>query len=101
MTRERAPFRDDIDLDDLSKSSWNEYAEICGSALAHSLSDDIGALDYDVEPKVLDALASAKLFTHDILQLAQETADRCRRDYAAYRKDHQLGAFRTVDFVYK
>ena len=28
MTRERAPFRDDIDLDDLSKSEWKEYADI-------------------------------------------------------------------------
>ena len=103
MTRERAPFRDDIDLDDLSKSGWIDYAEICGSALAHAhaLSDEIGALDYDVEPKILDAIEPAKLFRHDILKFALEAADRCRLDFAAYRKDHQLGAFRTVDFVYQ
>lgn len=103
MTRERAPFRDDIELEDLSNSGWNAYAEICGSALAHAhaLSDEIGALDCDVEPKILEAIEPAKLFTHDILQFTQEAADRCRRDFAAYREDHQLGAFRTVDIVYK
>lgn len=36
MTRERAPFRDDIDLDDLSFESWKNYACACGMALAQS-----------------------------------------------------------------
>jgi uncharacterized protein (DUF2252 family) len=55
MVRERAPFRDDINLDDLSKKQWRHYASACGHALAqaHACSDDAGKLDYDIADRRL------------------------------------------------
>jgi uncharacterized protein (DUF2252 family) len=103
MTRERAPFRDDIDLDDLSKSKWKTYAEICGRALAHShaLSDEVGKFDHDIEPMIIKAMGPPKLFIDDILRFAEDAADRARRDHDAFKADHRLGAFRDVDVIYR
>jgi uncharacterized protein (DUF2252 family) len=103
ITRERAPFRDDFDLDDLSKSQWKSYADICGRALAHAhaLSDEVGYLNHDVEPAILQAIEPAELFVEDILCFADEAAERIRRDHCFFRADHALGAFRCVDRVYR
>lgn len=103
MARERAPFRDDIDLESLSKKSWGEYAEVCGRALAlaHARSDDAGEIDYDVEPKILDAINPAELFARDVLDFAQEAAERLRRDHADFCADHKRGAFRNIETVYR
>lgn len=102
MSRERAPFRDDIDLDDLSKSEWKQYAAICGRSLAHAhaLSDDIGELDHDIEPQILKAIAPEKLFIDDILRFAGDAADRLRRDHVTFKLEFALGAFRRTDVVY-
>lgn len=103
LSRERAPFRDDVDLDDLSKSGWKTYAEICGRTLAHvhALSDESGRLDYDVEPAIVEAMAPFDLFVEDVVSFADESAQRVRRDHAAFRADHALGAFSNIDFVYR
>ena len=103
MSRERAPFRDDIDLDELSKSQWMDYAEICGTSLAHAhaLSDDVGELEHDIEPKIVAAIGSQKLFIDDIIRFAGEAADRVRRDHELFIADHELGAFASVDVVYR
>jgi uncharacterized protein (DUF2252 family) len=95
MSRERAPFRDDIDLEDLSKRSWKHYAEACGRALAqaHARSDDAGQLDYDIEPSILEAMQSLDLFTADMLAFAREAAHRVKQDHAYFRQDHRLNAF--------
>jgi uncharacterized protein (DUF2252 family) len=102
MSRERAPYRDDIDLDDLSKKQWMRYAEICGRALAHAhaLSDDVGQLEHDIEPKIMDAVGNRDLFIDDIARFAEEAADRVRRDHEFFIADHELGAFTMVDRVY-
>lgn len=99
MSRERAPFRDDIDLDDLSKKEWKAYARLCGRCLAHAhaLSDDTGRLDYDIEPAILEAIGPEKLFVQDILRYAEEAHARVRDDHRMFREDHALGAFHTVD----
>jgi uncharacterized protein (DUF2252 family) len=103
MSRERAPFRDDIDLDDLSKGEWKEYAETCGEALAHAhaLSDEIGDLDHDIEPKIVDALGTPELFVEDMVRFSMEAADRMERDHLAFRRDHSLGAFEHLDRNYR
>ncbi|WP_110692577.1 DUF2252 domain-containing protein [Salinicola halophyticus] len=103
MSRERAPFRDDIDLDDLSKSEWKEYARICGGVLArvHALSDESGRIDYDVEPAIVDAIGPAALFIEDMVEFATESADRVRRDHAIFREDHARGAFEHLDWVHR
>lgn len=103
MVRERAPFRDDIDLDDLSKKQWRTYARICGGALAHShaLSDEAGLVDHDIEPDILAAMGPDELFVQDLVEFAMETADRVARDHAHYRADYEMGAFRDVDRSYR
>ncbi|MGB7756034.1 MAG: DUF2252 family protein [Salinisphaera sp.] len=102
MSRERAPFRDDIDLDDLSKSDWKDYADICGRMLArvHALSDEAGKLDYDIEPAIVSAIGPPGLFVQDMLEFAIEAADRLRRDHEMFRADHALGAFEHLDIVH-
>ncbi|MEF2552548.1 DUF2252 family protein [Aurantimonas sp. A2-1-M11] len=103
MSRERAPFRDDIDLDELSCKSWKQYARVCGAALAksHALSDDLGQIDYDVEPSIVAAASPRELFFADILRFTEETDARMRRDFAFFCEDHALGAFDRVDMVYR
>ncbi|QWC84195.1 DUF2252 family protein [Nocardioidaceae bacterium] len=103
MVRERAPFRDDIDLDELSKKTWRKYAAICGRSLAqsHALSDEAGLLDHDIEPDILAAMGPRDLFVHDIVEWAMESADRHREDHRHFRRDHELGAFAAVDRVFK
>ncbi len=103
MSRERAPFRDDIDLDALSKKTWKEYAAVCGAALAqaHALSDDLGEVDYDVEPSIVAAATPEALFVSDIVRFATEAADRLATDHALFREDHALGAFDRIEMVYR
>ncbi|MES1925338.1 DUF2252 family protein [Salinisphaera sp. T31B1] len=103
LSRERAPFRDDIDLDDLSKSQWKDYAGICGRVLArvHALSDDAGNIDYDIEPAINNAIGPPELFVDDMLEFATEAADRVRRDHELFRADHALGAFEQLDIVHR
>ena len=103
MSRERAPFRDDIDLDDLSKSEWKSYAEICGQTLAqtHALSDEFGELEHDVEPLILRAIGPPELFVDDIVRWAEEAVERVAHDHEAFRADHAMGAFRSIDLVFR
>lgn len=103
MTRERAPFRDDIDLDELSFKTWKRYARVCGAALAqaHALSDDLGQIDYDVEPSIIEAASPRKLFIADILRFTEEAADRLSNDHEVFRQDHSHGAFDKIDMVYR
>ena len=103
MTRERAPYRDDIDLDELGTGTWKEYAEVCGAALAqaHALSDELGQIDYDVEPSIVAAASPLELFASDIVRFTEEAADRLASDHALFRQDHALGAFDRVDIVYR
>ena len=99
MSRERAPFRDDIDLDDLSKKSWRKYASVCGAALAqaHALSDDLGQVDYDVEPSIVEAARPRKLFVSDITRFTEEAVKRLSCDHAMFIEDHKAGAFDQVE----
>lgn len=103
MSRERAPFRDDIDLDDLSHSQWKKYARICGRALAHAhaMSDEQGALEDDLEPLILEAIGEPRLFVDDIVRFASEAAERVRQDFRFYKEDHRLNAFRRTDQVFR
>ncbi len=103
MTRERAPFRDDIELDELSYKTWKAYARVCGEALAqaHALSDDLGQIDYDVEPSIVAAASPRKLFIADVLRFTEEAADRLQVDHADFCEDHAHGAFDKIDMVYR
>ncbi|APX21836.1 MAG: DUF2252 domain-containing protein [Rhodobacteraceae bacterium] len=103
MSRERAPFRDDIDLDELSDDTWKDYAAVCGAALAqsHALSDDLGQIDYDVEPSIMEAATPRKLFLADICRFAEEAADRLKNDHKLFCEDFEDGAFDQVEMIYR
>lgn len=95
MSRERAPFRNDIDLEDLSKKSWKKYARACGLALAqaHARSDDAGQLDYEIEPRILEAMDPLPLFIDDMICFAEEALERLEQDHVYYKRDLKQGAF--------
>ncbi|SDN96612.1 Uncharacterized conserved protein, DUF2252 family [Klenkia soli] len=103
MVRERSPYKDEVELTELSAAGWREYAHTCGAVLAqaHALSDEAGLVDHDVEPDVVAAMGPRELFVDDLVQFAHETADRVRRDHAHFRTDHALHAFAQVDRVYR
>ena len=103
MSRERAPFRDDIDLDELSFGTWKDYARVCGAALAqaHALSDDLGEIDYDMEPSIVAAAEPRHLFIADLVRFSEEAADRLKEDHAFFCQDHARGAFEQIDMVYR
>lgn len=103
MSRERAPFRDDIDLDELSKKTWRHYARVCGAALAqaHALSDDLGQIDYDVEPSIVAACRPRELFLADLMRFTVEAADRLKADHKAFIEDFEAGAYDSIDMVYR
>jgi uncharacterized protein (DUF2252 family) len=102
MTRERSPYKNEIDLAELDKAEWTDYAALCGQSLAHAhaLSDDAGEREVDIEPLVLEAAGTRDLFVDDVLGFALEAAERVRRDHAWFRADHALGAFTQVDQVF-
>ena len=103
MSRERAPFRDDIDLDDLGYKAWKRYARVCGATLAqsHALSDDLGEIDYDVEPSIVAAANPRGLFRSDILRFTEEAVARLLADFEYFREDHALYAFERIDMIYR
>lgn len=98
IVRERSPFKDDIDIDDLSKSKWKEYASICGLVLAqaHARSDeDTGVMEGDAEALILSSV-SESLFTSDVVRFAEAATKRICADYETFIEDHKLGAFQFV-----
>ncbi|WP_300012160.1 DUF2252 family protein [Pseudonocardia sp.] len=103
MSRERAPYRESIDVEDIGKKDWPGYARICGRSLAHahSLSDESGRIDHDVEPDILAAMGPVELFVDDMLRYAEEADDRLRRDHEYFVADFELGAFRDVDRAFR
>ena len=103
MSRERAPFRDDIDLDELSYKTWKQYARVCGASLAqsHALSDDLGQIDHDLEPAIVAAASPRRLFISDIVRFTEEATDRLRSDHVLFREDHADGAFAILEMVYR
>jgi uncharacterized protein (DUF2252 family) len=103
LVRERTPFKNEIDVEDLADDEWSDYATICGRAVAqaHAQADEVGAIERDIEPEILAAVGERRLFEDDIIRFAREAAKRVRRDHASFREDHDLGAFRMIDTVYR
>lgn len=95
LVRERSPFKDDIDVDDLDYEELYEYAAICGGTLAqtHARSDeDTGIMEGDAERRILSAVEPT-LFTEDVVRFAHTATKRLHKDWQMFKKDHQLGAF--------
>ncbi len=104
MSRERAPFRDDIDLDELSYNDLEGVrprlrrgagAGACavGRSRARSITTS--------SPRSSRPRARATLFIADIVRFAEEAADRLKADHACFREDHAHGAFDSIDMVYR
>lgn len=95
LVRERSPFKDDIDVGDLSKGELKTYADICGRALAqtHARSDQAtGIMEGDAEKRILTSI-TRKLFCYDVVDFAESAAKRVYADHKLFKKDHALGAF--------
>jgi uncharacterized protein (DUF2252 family) len=96
LVRERSPFKDDIDIDDLDQDGLQAYATICGRALAqpHARSDaDTGIMEGDAEKRILQSI-DPKVFCDDIVDFAESASKRIYADYALFLRDHALGVFR-------
>lgn len=103
LVRERSPFKEEIDLDDLDDDEWATYAGICGRSVAHAhaLTDDLGPVETGIEPRILEAAGAPDLFVDDVVRFAIAAAKRVRRDHEHFRADHELRAFRMTDTVYR
>ena len=102
LVRERSPYKEEMDLDDLDDDDWADYARICGRSVAHAhaLTDDAGQVEGDIEPRILEAAGLPELFVDDVVRFAVAAAKRLGRDHEHFVADHQLGAFRMTDAVY-
>lgn len=98
LVRERSPFKESIDIDDLNASTMREYARLCGVVLsqAHARSDaDSGIMEGDAERRILGSIDRA-VFEDDVVRFAREATHRIRRDYKLFCKDHDLRAYEFV-----
>ena len=99
LVRERSPFKDDIDVDDLDKKDLKTYARICGRALAqtHARSDeDTGIMEGDAEWRILESINN-NVFCDDIVRFAHHASKRVYADHKLFKKDHALGVFTFLD----
>lgn len=98
LVRERSPYKDEVDVDELDEKEMLDYATICGHVLAqtHARSDDdTGILEGNAEKTILGAIQQ-KLFVDDTVRFARAAAKRLHKDYKLFRKDHTLDAFTFV-----
>jgi uncharacterized protein (DUF2252 family) len=96
LVRERSPFKDDIDVEDLDQDDLMTYATICGRALAqpHARSDeDTGTMEGNAEKRILESITAA-VFCDDVTDFAKSASRRIYADYALFQRDHALGVFK-------
>ena len=94
LVRERSPFKDDVDVEDLDEDEMVVYADICGRALAqpHARSDKAEGVDAEPEERILQAI-HPDVYVNDMVQFAEVASRRVKRDWKAFKKDHACGAF--------
>ncbi len=56
---------------------------------------------YDVDPSIVAAASPQRLFTADLVRFTEEAADRLKADHDSFREDLSLGAFDSIDMVYR
>lgn len=98
LVRERSPYKNDIDIEDLDADDMQDYAHICGRVLAqcHARSDeDTGIQAGNAEERILESIEPA-VFVDDVCRFAVAAAKRIYADYKLFKKDHKLGAFSFV-----
>lgn len=95
LVKELSPYKDEIQIDELSFKKWKEYAKICGKILSqtHARSDkDTGVMKGNAEEKILRSIEPA-LFVDDMLSFAETAYKRIKRDHELFKMDHSLKAF--------
>lgn len=95
LVRERSPYKDEIDVDDLDADELVEYAHICGQVLSqtHARSDqDTGIMEGNAEERIL-ATIDPQIFCADVGRFAHTAAKRLKQDFKAFKADHALGIF--------
>ncbi|MAS92361.1 MAG: hypothetical protein CMO55_04125 [Verrucomicrobiales bacterium] len=95
LVRERSPYKEGVDLDDLDFKHFKKYASICGLSLAvaHARSDqDEEDMDEEAENLILESIIP-DVFVDDVIRFTKVAAKRIKRDYEAFVDDHELGAF--------
>lgn len=95
LVRERSPYKDDIDVDDLSKKKLKKYAHICGRVLAqtHARSDeDTGIMEGDAEKRILSSIIP-EVFIDDVVRFSEMAAKQIYKDFELFNADLDLGAF--------
>ena len=101
LTRERSPYKDDIEVATLDLDAMVSYAHVCGQALAqpHARSDaETGIMEGSAETRILSSI-QPELFCGDVVEFAEAAARRVYADLAMFREDHATGAFRYWDTV--
>nr|MDA3949014.1 DUF2252 family protein [Spirochaeta sp.] len=97
LIRERSPFKNDMDLDELSSKTFRKYARICGKALAqtHARSDTHTGLTEKngAENAILDSVIP-DVFINDMVRFAKFSGHRILEDHKLFKKDFKAGAFR-------
>lgn len=96
VVRERSPMKVNINLEDLSADDLAGYARVCGGALAqpHARSETLaeGAAQGEIERRIL-AVVRDEVFSADILEFAEDGAERVGRDHQLFLEDLGRGAF--------
>ncbi|MEM8963410.1 MAG: DUF2252 family protein [Acidobacteriota bacterium] len=95
LVRERSPYKDSIDLEDLDRDNFLSYAKICGRVLAqaHARADrDGGLTGENVELRILRSVHRGA-FPHDMSRFAEAAARRTRHDWRAFCDDYGHGVF--------
>lgn len=98
LVRERSPFKDDIDVDDLDAEDLQTYARICGQTLAqtHARSDeDTGIMEGNAEERILSSILP-DVFVDDVVRFAEHAAKRIYQDHKFFKADHALGVFQFI-----
>jgi uncharacterized protein (DUF2252 family) len=98
LVRERSPYKDSIDMEDLDRARIKEYARFCGMVLsqAHARSDaDSGIMPGNAEQRILGSV-HRQVFTDDVVRFARAATQRIRADYKLFKQDHALGAYEFV-----
>ncbi len=96
LVRERSPYKDDMDVDELGKKKLKRYAHICGQTLAqtHARSDeDTGIMEGNAEKRILSSIYP-QVFIDDVVRFSEMAAKRVYKDYELFTKDLELGAFK-------
>lgn len=99
LTRERSPYKDNIEVATLGLDDLLAYAQVCGQALAqpHARSDaETGVMEGSAETRILSSIMP-ELFCGDVVEFAECAARRVYADHAMFRADHGAGAFRYWD----